>query len=266
MEQDNTYIRFDWAMKHMLRDKANFGILEGLISVLLGEDVKIVELLESESGSVWYDDSSNRLDIMARNSNGQLIIVEIQLVRQLHYLYRKYYGKCKVITKHAYSSVKYGQVKKVYSINILFCDFGYGDDYIYHGETGFYFKGMNTGNFLRVDIKENGVIVAHLPLEMSPEYYVIRIKAYDKRPDTPHDEWIKYLKTGKVAENTRTPGLQEVCEKLQPLMMTLKESREYDDYMDTIMVQNDVLDTARDEGFAKGYAEGLAESQERVGR
>ncbi|MDE5678518.1 MAG: hypothetical protein K2G02_00900 [Phocaeicola sp.] len=43
------YIRFDWAMKRMLRDKANFGVLEGLITVLLNEPVRIVDILESES-------------------------------------------------------------------------------------------------------------------------------------------------------------------------------------------------------------------------
>ncbi len=37
---EDTYIRFDWAMKHMLRDKANFDILEGFVSVLLGEERK----------------------------------------------------------------------------------------------------------------------------------------------------------------------------------------------------------------------------------
>ena len=32
-------IRFDWAMKKMLRHKANFDILEGFLAELLGEDV-----------------------------------------------------------------------------------------------------------------------------------------------------------------------------------------------------------------------------------
>lgn len=40
--------------------------------------------------------------------------------------------------------------------------------------------------------------------------------------------------------------------------MTPKERRAYDAHMDTIMVQNDVLDTARDEGRAEGRAESLA--------
>ncbi len=255
MEQDNTYIRFDWAMKHMLRDKANFGILEGLISVLLEEDVKIVELLESESNQKSEDDKFNRVDIKARNSKGHLIIVEVQLTRQLYYLQRILYGTCKAITEHINIGEKYDQVKKVYSISILYCDYGRGDDYVYHGETRF--KGIHTGNDLLVSTKEEGVIVPHLPREVFPEYYLVRVNVYDKIPETPLDEWIEYLKTGKVKEDTRTPGLQEVKEKLRYLSMSAKERRAYDEHMDNIMVQNDVLDTARDEGLAEGLQQGL---------
>lgn len=43
------YIRFDWAAKRMLRNKANFGVLEGLLTVLLNEKIQITEILESES-------------------------------------------------------------------------------------------------------------------------------------------------------------------------------------------------------------------------
>ena len=64
-----------------------------------------------------------------------------------------------------------------------------------------------------------------------------------------------------MKENTRTPGLQEVKKKLQYLSMSAKERRAYDAHMDTIMVQNDVLDTARDEGRAEGRAEGLVQGR-----
>ena len=43
-------IRFDWAMKRLLRDKANFDILEGFLCALFEDDnVKIISILESES-------------------------------------------------------------------------------------------------------------------------------------------------------------------------------------------------------------------------
>ena len=46
---DNQVIRFDWAMKRLLRNKANFSVLEGLLTTLLGEKIVIQNLLESES-------------------------------------------------------------------------------------------------------------------------------------------------------------------------------------------------------------------------
>ena len=259
MAQDNTYIRFDWAMKHMLRDKANFGILEGFISVLLNEEVKIVELLESEANQDSDSDKFNRVDIKAKNSKGHIIIVEVQLTRQLYYLQRILYGTCKAITEHINIGDKYDQVKKVYSISLLYCDYGQGDDYVYHGQTRF--KGIHTGNDLLVNTKEEGVIVQHLPREVFPEYYLVRVNVYDKIPESPLDEWMTYLKTGKVKEDTRTPGLQEVKKKLQYLSMSPKERQAYDAHMDNIMVQNDVLDTAHDEGYEEGYEEGREEGR-----
>lgn len=259
MEKTGTYIRFDWAMKHMLRDKANFGILEGLISVLLNEDITIVEILESESNQNSDTEKFNRVDIKAKNSKGHLIIVEVQLTRQLYYLQRILYGACKAITEHINIGEKYDQVKKVYSISILYCDYGQGEDYVYHGET--IFRGINKGDELRVNVKEEGVIVQHLPKEVFPEYYLVRVNAFTKIPENYLDEWMEYLKTGIVNDSTRAPGLQQVKEKLRLLSMTPEERRAYDEHMDNIMVQNDVLDTARDEGRAEGLAEGLAEGR-----
>ena len=92
MKINNQYIRFDWAAKRMLRDKANFGVLEGLVTVLLGEQIHIIEILESEGNQESPEDKFNRVDIKARNSKDEIIIVEIQLTRELYYLERILYG------------------------------------------------------------------------------------------------------------------------------------------------------------------------------
>lgn len=100
MDMDDKYVRFDWAIKRLLRNKANFGVLEGLLTVLLNEEVKIVELLESESDQAAIDDKFNRVDIKAFNSKGEIIIVEIQNTREFYYLERILYGAAKAITEH----------------------------------------------------------------------------------------------------------------------------------------------------------------------
>ena len=70
MDKDK-YIRFDWAVKWLLRDKANFVVLEGLLTVLLDRQVHIIDILESEGNQQIYDDKFNRVDVKARDSEGE---------------------------------------------------------------------------------------------------------------------------------------------------------------------------------------------------
>ena len=52
MKNKSSLVRFDWAIKRLLRQKANFGVLEGFLTVFLGEKITIVELLESEGNQL----------------------------------------------------------------------------------------------------------------------------------------------------------------------------------------------------------------------
>ena len=75
-------ITFDWAIKRLLRSKANFGILEGFLSELLKEDIIILEVLESEGNKEGKRDKFNRVDLKVRNSKEDIIIIEIQYDRE----------------------------------------------------------------------------------------------------------------------------------------------------------------------------------------
>ena len=255
MEVNNKYIRFDWAVKRMLRDKANFAVLEGLVTVLIGEKVTIVELLESEGNQERADDKFNRVDIKAKNAKGEIIIVEVQLTRQLYFLQRMLYGVSKAITEHIEIGNKYDKVKKVYSINILYFDLGKGSDYLYHGKT--VFTGVHTNDRLEVNTKEADELRMRVPEDIFPEYYIIRVNEFNSVATTPIEEWLDYLKNNRIKDDTSTPGLKEARQKLLYMTMSDKERRAYDAHMDDIMVQNDVLDTAKREGRAEGRAEGI---------
>ena len=118
-ELKDKYIRFDWAIKRLLRQKANFGVLEGFLTVFIGEPIKIIDILESEGNQQEADDKFNRVDIKAKNSKGDIIIVEIQNTSELYYLERVLYGVAKAITEHINLGNTYKEVKKVYSFSIL---------------------------------------------------------------------------------------------------------------------------------------------------
>lgn len=155
------YVRFDWAMKRMLRDKANFAVLEGLLTVLLEEPIHILEILESEGNQQSEDDKFNRVDIKAKDSKDEIIIVEIQNTRELYYLERILYGVAKAITEHITLGQSYQAVKKIYSISILYFDIGKGSDYLYHGQN--HFIGVHTKDELVISTKQENAIIHKLP-------------------------------------------------------------------------------------------------------
>ena len=260
MNQKNTYIRFDWAIKRLLRDKANFSVLEGLLTVLFNDKTQIVEILESEGNQQRDDDKFNRVDIKAKNSKGEIIIVGVQNTRELYYLERILYGTAKAITEHISLGDTYQQVKKVYSISILYFDLGKGNDYLYHGQNRF--VGVHTHDELLITAKEAGAIVQKLPGEIFPEYYLIRVNEFNQVAKTPLEEWIQYLKTGVINPDTTAPGLPEAREKLRYYDMSQEERHAYDEHINAIMIQNDVLSTAKQEGLEEGRAEGRAEGLE----
>lgn len=256
---NDKYIRFDWAMKRMLRDKANFVVLEGLLTVLFERKITILEILESESNQLSADDKFNRVDIKAKEENGDIIIVEVQNTRELYYLERVLYGTSKAITEHISLGKSYQEVKKIYSISILYFDIGKGSDYLYHGTTNF--VGVHTGDSLQVTTKEADAIIRKMPFEIFPEYYLIRVNEFNSVAKTPLEEWIKYLKTGEIQSDTKAPGLLEAREKLIYYNMSDAEKHEYDEHINALMIQNDVLDTARLEGHIEGRAEGRTEGR-----
>ena len=252
--QKNSYIRFDWAIKRLLRDKANFSVLEGLLTVLLCEEIRIKEIIKDEKAyCVWDDAQTDRIDIKAKDKKGDDIVIRIQNMRKLYYLERIRFGT-PAFAKHIYQ-----EVNKVYLVSILYFDLGKGNDYLYHGQNRFI--GVHTNDELLITAKEEGAIIQKLPQEVFPEYYLIRVNEFNQVAKTPLEEWVKYLKTGIIDPDTTAPGLPEAREKLRYYDMSPEERHEYDEHVNAIMIQNDVLNTAKLEGHAEGRAEGRAEGK-----
>ena len=258
------YIRFDWAAKNILRNKADFVVFEGFISVLVKEKVQIVELLDSESNQESRDDKYNRVDIKAKNSKGEIILVEIQQTREADYLQRMLYGVAKAITEHIGRGRKYEEVKKVFSINILYFNLGEGSDYLYHGQATL--MGVHDGDTLTLTEHEREDLKVVSPEDIFTEYYVIRVNEFDKLATDPLEEWMRYLKDEYISPDTTAPGLKEAKERLEYLRMTPEQQRAYDHYVDTMIRDADVYRTqmleikiAREKVLAEGRAEGRAE-------
>jgi len=250
-------ITFDWAMKRLLRSKANFGILEGFLSELLSDDIRILEVLESESNKETREDKFNRVDLKVRNQKDEIIIIEVQYDRQFDYLQRILYGTSRVVTEHLDENEPYSRIVKVISINILYFDLGQGEDYIYHGTTTFY--GLHKHDELELNDGQKNIYGKEKIFELFPEYYLVRINNFDDIARTPLDEWVYFLKHEEVKDEFTAKGLQAAKEQLDILKLSDEERQAYRRYVDDLHLQASMVESSYGVGRLKGRKEGKAE-------
>jgi len=225
-----TLIKFDWAIKRLLRNKANFGILEGFLSELLMEDIKIDHILESESNQENKYDKYNRVDLLVQNSKGELIIIEIQNDREHDYLQRILFGTSKLLVDHMDKGMKYDAIKKIISVNIVYFDLGHGEDYIYHGTTNFI--GLNKHDVLILPKKEQDLYKTEHVYKIYPEYYIIKANQFNDIAKNTLDEWIYFLKNEEIKDGFKAKGLKQAKEELSVLKLSDKERKEYEHWIE----------------------------------
>jgi predicted transposase/invertase (TIGR01784 family) len=222
-------VRFDWAMKKMLCHKANFDILEGFLSELLGEEVKIKQVLDSESNKETEDDKFNRVDVLVEFASGELVIVEVQNSKEYDYFHRMLYGTSKVITEHIKEGQPYAEVKKVISVTIAYFDLGQGKDYVYHGTT--VFKGIHKHDILTLADKQIELYKKNNIHEIFPEYWVIKVGKFGNRVKDKLDEWIYFFKNAEIKNDFSAKGLKAAGEKLDEMKLNDKDAKEYKKYL-----------------------------------
>ena len=249
------YIRFDWAMKCLLRNKANFSVLEGLLTTLLGENITIRDLLESESNQEEEFDKYNRVDMLAVNSRGELILIEVQNNNEYAYFQRMLFGTSKLVTQYINRGESYEKVRKVYSVNIVYFSLGHGKDFVYHGKTEF--RGIHENDLLELTPFQRQTFNVDEVSQLYPEYYILKVNDFNKVAKTPLEEWIYYLNTGNISDTAHAPGLAEIRERLKVDNMTQGERDAYYRHLDNIVILRDNIYTERAEGRAEVRAEGI---------
>lgn len=259
MDKDRTYISFDWALKRLLRDKANFDVLEGFLSTLLNTNIKIHRLLESESNKDRDDSKSNRVDILAEDTAGELLLIEVQGESEYAYFQRILFGASKLVTEYIDSGKNYDNVKKVYSINIVYFDLGQGKDFVYHGKTEF--RGVHNNDVLSLSTFQRQKFGVDEVYQLYPEYYILKVNDFNRWSKVPLEQWIYFLSTSEIPEDADAPGLQEARQKLQLSRMSRDEQAAYRRYWDDRVILADQIYTARGEGKLEGRCEGLAEGR-----
>ncbi len=205
-------ISFDWAIKRILRSKANFEILEGFLSELLFEDIKILEVLESESNKEQESERLTRLDIKVKNSKGEIILVAIQYSSEINYFQDILHSSSKMVLEYLKDRDLFFKTSKIIFISIPYFDFGSeGDDYIYKGGISF------TPQSSQDKFNRDSFI----------EYYLIKLDNFNNEIKEKLDEWIYFLKNEEIKENFKAKGIDKAKETLDFLKMREEERIRY---------------------------------------
>ena len=247
-------VSFDWALKHILREKANFVVLEGLLSELLSFDVLINDILESEGNVDGEKEKFNRVDLLCKNLNNELILIEVQYSSEVDYFQRMLYGTSKLTTEYIKKGEAYENIKKVYSVNIVYFDIGQGSDYLYCGKTEF--TGFRNGDLLGLSTNQKKKFNLSSVHQIYPEYYIIKVNNFDNIAKSSIDEWIYFLKNSDIKSEFKAKGIKEANEKMDYLKLDENKKLNYRRSQENKMFQRSMEESHQFIGYNRGLKEG----------
>lgn len=252
-------ISFDWALKRLLRSKANFVVLEGFLSELLRRRITILEILESESNKQEAQDKSTRLDLKVKSENGMLFLIELQYSRELDFLHRILFHTAKAITEHLWEGDQYQVVSKVISVNILFFDLGHGKDYVYRGQTKF--TGIHCHDELELTRRQQELFHCEKPEDIYPEYYLLKVNQFNDVAKDGLDQWMYFLKHETIKPEFNAAGLEEAKKILDYMKLSPEEQKLHERYIEERREQASAYLSYYVDGKVEGREEGLAEGK-----
>ena len=253
------YIRFDWAIKRLLRNKADFGAVNGLLSCLLKKQIMITKVLESEGNQDYEDQKFNRVDVLVEDENGEKIIIEIQNNYQVDYYHRMLFGVSKVVCDYIKKGDNYDKINKIYAVSIVYFELGQGSDYVYHCKSKF--RGIHTNDVLGLSKAQKRRYGREKIGDIFPEYYLLRVENFDKVATTPLDEWMHYLKTTNIPDNFTAQGLDEIRTKQKIDDLPEEERNTYYHHLDQLNYEEGVIEHHRLEAKIEGEKNGIEKGE-----
>ncbi|MDR1456346.1 MAG: Rpn family recombination-promoting nuclease/putative transposase [Tannerella sp.] len=257
---ERVLISFDYALKRLLRDKVNYEILEGFLSVLFSRNVSVKNIGESESNKDHATDKYNRVDILVEDESGEILLIELQFMPEIDFLHRMLFGTSKTVVERMFQGAEYLEVKKVYSINIVYFDLGQGDDYVYHGKT--HFRGIHKNDELYLSSAQRKVFEKETAGDIYPEYYLLKVNNFDGPTKDMLDEWIYFLKNSVIRDEFKARGLKKARKALDRDNLTPEEQKAYDYMMYQRSENLSAIASSKLEGRMEGLEEGRKEGLE----
>jgi predicted transposase/invertase (TIGR01784 family) len=254
-------ISFDYALKYVLRNKANFIVLEGFLTDLFEKPIKILELLEIETNQVDIEDKYNRVDLLVKDNQEDIYIIELQYGHQTDYIERVIYGVSKTIIEHMKSGQAYSNIRKVISISIVYfplIDKRNSRDSIFHNSIEF--KGLNDGEVVGIRSHRHVKTTEGEKIELQlynpfPQYYFIDVSSFHDEIKKPIDEWLFMFKNNYFRKQIKSTNIDEAEEALNYIKLTAEQRKIYDVIKEGRERNISVISSAEQRGKFEGKLE-----------
>ena len=265
----NPRIRYDWAIKALLRDKGDFSVLEDMLKAILNRPITIVELLESESNQNSPESKQTRVDILAREADGSLITIEVHNVYKYWNMHRMAYYAANLLTDSIGRGQQYDEIRKIISITFFYYTIDDTDEYSFVGETKL--VGTHTGEELELPKTESDKTGAKKFSDICPTFYLFSLGNYINKWEDLKDQWLYLLKYDDVPQDKPNvlPEVVDARDKVHEILAQAKYKAGHDAYIKQVVEEklrdatyyNEGLVKGEKIGIEKGKAEGLQEGE-----
>jgi hypothetical protein len=230
-DRPQSLVSFEWAIRRVLRHEANRDIVEGFLSELLRQPVRIVKFLENVSPDSDPLARSESTYMITEDENGKFVLTELTFTLEQDYLRRMLYGMCRTLVEQADQMSIYMPIKKVCSIAMIYLDTGRNTDYLSSGKmcfTGVYKEG--TLNFTDMQRKMYSEIEAG---NISSQYYILKRNKFADIPENALEEWLYFLKYREIKDSFSATGLLKARDVLRYDHLSDEEREDYDHEQNT---------------------------------
>jgi len=202
--------KIDCVFKALLGSEENRNLLVHFLNAVLTDDLSApiteAEILNPYNDKEFLDDKLSVVDVKAKDSEGRLYQIEIQLSTYRHLPERMVYTWCDIISQQLQSGNDYSLLKPVFSIwllaeNLLPDEAGYAHEY-------------KLQNRLGRTLADLGGI------------HLLELKKFTaERIETEEQRWLKFFKDGERLDDAALPDWMNTDEMRQA-MSTLKQFSE----------------------------------------
>lgn len=260
-------ISFDYAIKYLLRNRANYGILEDFISAVIETGghppVKIKMPLERESNKESSDLKGSIADMAVEDTQGKTYLVEVDRSAAVHFLHKACFNTSRLIVDTIPSAGSYLDIKKIIHISVLYTPPKEFDSYLYHINTVVNSIKGATKEQIEIVYKSHNLCSY---AEILPQYFVIAVPLFNDEVATKLDEWVFFIKNQALRQGCHNPMLQEAYKRFSIINMSPEERTEYIKYCASNEKIKDYIITSRQEGLEEGLEQGKIEGKIEVAR